>query len=527
MFHRRCLRTPLVLLFSLFATSLAARGEDVSFVVSFDRAVRSDAANGRIVVFLIKEGESVWRDDPADGPFWQDPQPMFGLDVTGMLPGQPAIIGPDTKYPDAFPQPPSALEPGKYKAQAIFDGQHVESVWRREAGNLYGDAVEFEIKAGEPVSVSLKLTHTVEAEAFPKHEMLREFTVESKLLSDFRGEPVKLNAGVVLPIEYDPNRKYAAVYEVPGFSGRHHGAADYVARTRGDWGELRKRAFIIVLDPESPNGHTLFADSRVNGPCGQALIEELIPALEEKFPLIANARARIVTGHSSGGWSSLWLGLMYPQTFGAAWSTGPDPVDLRRLELVDIYSHENAYADEQGNERPAARFPAGRRGSEYAVTMTVREENGGEGVLGPNNTSGQQWDSWMAVWGTPDPRNKAFPKPLFDAETGKLDHQEARAYEAYDIRLLLERNPEKYLPLFHNNVRMICGELDNYYLNEAVALLKQEIAKHPAPSNAAGYIKMVPNADHGGSLFMSAPMRAVPGEMMKFLEAGEPAEKVE
>jgi hypothetical protein len=125
----------------------------------------------------------------------------------------------------------------------------------------------------------------------------------------------------------------------------------------------------------------------------------------------------------------------------------------------------------------------------------------------------------MAVWGTPDPADKAFPKPLFDAETGKLDHEEAKAYETYDIRLLLERHPEKYLPLFHNNIRIICGELDNYYLNEAVALLKQEVEKHPAPEGAAGYIKMIPNADHGGSLFMSPAMRAVPGEMIRFLEA--------
>ena len=35
--------------------------------------------------------------------------------------------------------------------------------WRREAGNLYSDPVEFEVKAGEPVTVSLKLTNVVEA----------------------------------------------------------------------------------------------------------------------------------------------------------------------------------------------------------------------------------------------------------------------------------------------------------------------------------------------------------------------------
>lgn len=506
-----------VLLTLAFVASTSSAA-DVSFEVSFAKDVRAEPATGRVVVFLIKEGESVWESDPIDGPFWQDPQPMFGADVTELQPGEALTIGADTDFPDAFPHPPSKLTPGKYKAQAAFDGRRTESVWRREAGNLYGDVVEFEVKGEAPTNVRLSLTHVVEEPKFPEHESLREVKVPSKLLSDFRKEPVTLSAGVVLPIDYDPNKQYAAVYEIPGFSGRHDDAAQYVRRTEGDWAELRKRAFIIMLDPETPNGHSLFCDSRVNGPWGQALIEELIPALEERFPLIRQPWARIATGHSSGGWSSLWLGLTYPQTFGAVWSTGPDPVDLRRFELIDIYGHANAYTTDSGAERPAARFPAGPRGGKYQVTMTVREENGGEGVLGPNNTSGQQWDSWMACWGTPDPQNPAVAKPLFDAETGALDREEAQQYEAYDIRLLLSRHPAKYAPIFANNVRLICGELDNYYLNEAVELLKEELEQHDPPAGP-GYIKLVPNADHGGSLMMSPPMRAVPGEMVKHLEA--------
>jgi len=42
-------------------------------------------------------------------------------------------------------------------------------------------------------------------------------------------------------------------------------------------------------------------------PRGEALVKEFIPYLESQFHLIAKPEARIVTGHSSGGWSSLWL----------------------------------------------------------------------------------------------------------------------------------------------------------------------------------------------------------------------------
>ena len=507
--------------FCLLALLLAqhARGGDVSFEVTFDRAARDQPAAGRLVVYLVKQGSNVWQREPADGPFWEDPQPLFGKDVSDWKPGDPVVIGADTDFPDAYPHPPAELSPGKYKAQAVLDLGRVESVWSREPGNLSGEAVEFEVKADGPTRVTLSLTKAVEARPFRETEAIKEVSVESKLLSAFRGEPVTLRAGVLLPIDYDPAKQYAAVYTIPGFSGRHTEVHQYARWRSGPWGELRKRAFIIVLDPESPNGHTLFCDSRVNGPCARALIEELIPAVEARFPLVREPWARIVTGHSSGGWSSLWLGTQYPGTFGACWSTGPDPVDFRRLELIDIYGDANAYMTADGGERPAARFPGGRLGAgTYKVTMSLRDENGGEGVLGPNNTSGQQWDSWMACWGTPDPANEAVAKPLFDAKTGALDHAEAKAYEAYDIRLLLARDPERYVPLFAQNVRILCGELDNYYLNEAVSLLKEELARHDLPAGP-GYVKLVPGADHGGSLFMRPEMTAVPGEMVEHLKA--------
>src|SRR5207237_5249903 len=103
----------------------------------------------------------------------------------------------------------------------------------------------------------------------------------------------------------------------------------------------------IALDPESGNGHTLFANSDNNGPRGDALVEELIPALESKFHLISQKGARIVSGHSSGGWAAMWLTLQYPQTFGACFAVSPDPVDFHCLERIDIYNMSNAYSDGQ------------------------------------------------------------------------------------------------------------------------------------------------------------------------------------
>jgi enterochelin esterase-like enzyme len=46
-------------------------------------------------------------------------------------------------------------------------------------------------------------------------------------------------------------------------------------------------------------------NSANNGPYGDALIQELIPYLEEKFRISGEPQARVLTGGSTGGWLGL------------------------------------------------------------------------------------------------------------------------------------------------------------------------------------------------------------------------------
>src|SRR5690606_29624520 len=112
----------------------------------------------------------------------------------------------------------------------------------------------------------------------------------------------------------------------------------------------------VMLDPSCPLGHHVFADSENNGPVGEALITELIPEFDRQFRSIPQSDARFLTGHSSGGWSTLWLQITYPDVFGGVWSTAPDPVDFRDFQRINIYRPgENMYVDAQGGRRPLAR----------------------------------------------------------------------------------------------------------------------------------------------------------------------------
>lgn len=478
------------------------------FQVRLNANVAKEAIAGRVIVFLIADQSKVpKRSSPVDGPFWDDPQPLFATDAKLTA---NAFVTLDDKS-DCFPVQPSQLAPGKYRAQARLDQSRANSSWRREAGNLWSDEVAFEVgSSGKPQIIELTLTHVVAPQSVKQVDGVEWFEVQSKLLSQFRGHDVMLRAGVVLPQSIDPTLKYPAIYEIPGFGDDHRSAGGN--RRRGnensDAAKLAKSSFRIVLDPEGPNGHSLFADSASNGPCGQALTQELIPALEVKFPLLPVSTARLLRGHSSGGWSTLWLATRYPEVFGAAWSSAPDPVDFRRFQKVDIYGQPNFYCDAKGSDLPSL-----RRGD--VVEMTIRQESQGEDVLGPDNTSAQQWDSWFATFG---PRNaKGNPAALFDPVTGKIDLTVAEYYQRYDIGNLLRKNPTVLAPLFRNNIRLVVGTEDSFYLNEAVALLDAELTKQGRLAADRGYVKLIPG-DHG-SIFASENIRAFPREMLEHLRS--------
>ena len=141
-------------------------------------------------------------------------------------------------------------------------------------------------------------------------------------------------------------------------------------------------------------------------------------------------------------------------------------MDFRALELVNIYQDDNAYVNKYGNERPSARDPNGD------VMLTMRREVGVENLLGRGNSytlSGGQWGDWNAVFG---PRGAdGRPVPLWDPQTGKINHAVAEQWKKYDLRLVLETNWKTLGPKLRGKLHIAAGEADAYFLNNAVHLL--------------------------------------------------------
>ena len=216
-------------------------------------------------------------------------------------------------------------------------------------------------------------------------------------------------------------------------------------------------------------------------------MQELLPHVEAKFR--ATSR-RALSGTSTGGWVSLALQIFHPDDFAGAWSSCPDPVDFRALQLVNIYEDENAYVNKSGLERPSARDLLGD------ITVTMRQEVGVENLLGRNNrypTSGLQWGEWTAAFSARGA--DGLPVPLWDPATGKLDLAAAEHWKSYDLRLYLEQNWSRLAPRLRGKLHIASGEADQYFLNNAVHLLDQFLSE--AEPSVEAKIVYGPGKGHG------------------------------
>jgi len=71
----------------------------------------------------------------------------------------------------------------------------------------------------------------------------------------------------------------------------------------------------------------------------------------------ARVSGRLLQGHSSGGWATLWLQTAYPKMFGGTWSTSPDPSDFHAFGTIDLYAaNANMYRRPDGSAQPMIRM---------------------------------------------------------------------------------------------------------------------------------------------------------------------------
>jgi hypothetical protein len=240
----------------------------------------------------------------------------------------------------------------------------------------------------------------------------------------------------------------------------------------------------VYLDPHVPLGHSVFADSVNNGPWGHALAAELIPYLESRWRMIGTEGTRFLTGHSSGGWATMWLQITYPSVFGGTWSTSPDPLDFHDFTGPDLV------------DDPAGTVYHTRAGRPYMLVriqgkdvVPLRDYVLQEHALG---SYGGQFGSFDAVF---SPRGEdGRPQPLFDRATGRIDPNVARYWEAhYDIVRTLRDNWTTLGPKLHHKLHVVVGSWDTFHLERGVMRLREALAALPGSD---AQIEIVPQRTH-------------------------------
>jgi len=525
--------------YSGHATAATAR-----FEVSYPAGLDNGPITGRLFVMISKNNQS---DPRLQAGSYSGSVPLFGLDVNALKPGDNAVIDPSVPgYPvDSLNQLPA----GEYYVQALLnvytevhrkDGHviwvHMDQwegqKWNRSPGNLVSEVKRVRLDPAAGFNVSLSLTKKLPpVEIPPDTEWVKRVKFQSKMLSEFWGHPIYLGAALLLPKGYAQaaNQKYPAIY-IQGHFGlgapfgfttqapippegeaQRKARQSTSARETGyefarEWmSDDFPRAVAVTFQHPTPYYDDSYAVNSVNnGPYGDALTRELIPYLEEKFRIIAEPHARVLTGGSTGGWEALALQVFHPKFFNGTWVLYPDPVDFRRYQMSNVYEEDNAFEVPNGDWgkliRPLSRNADGQ------VTLTMREMNRLEAVLGSNVRAGQQIAAWDAAYG---PVGKdGYPRPIWDRLTGKIDKEVALYMRdhGYDLRYNLEKNWPQIGRDLVGKIHVYCGDMDNYYLNLAVYLLEDFLKSADDPRSEAVFEYGRPMKPHGWQPFTNAEL---------------------
>ncbi len=446
----------------------------VQFEITLDPHIAAQPVSGRLYVFVSQRGN----EEPRFGPDWFHPEPFFRVDVTDLKPGGKCVLDDNAA---GFPDRLSRLPPGEYRTQAVLANSIYSAEPGRGARNLYSRVEQVVVASGQSESVAIGLDQTVAEQKLPDVSWIKPVEIKSQLLSTFHHREIVDHAAVILPAGYSAdNGRYPVLYVVPSFGGSYREAWQmFRAAPQADAGQPE---FIrVLLDGQCEWGHHVYADSATNGPRGESLIKEMVPEIDRQFRTVASPGARFLAGHSSGGWSSLWLQVTYPETFGGVWSTSPDPVDFHDFQRIDLYANppQNVYVDEQNQRRPLAR--RGETPALYFDSFTRMDD-----VL----ERGGQLRSFEAVFSPLDAAG--LPKRMWDRTTGRVDPAVAKSWEPYDIRLKLERNWPTLGPKLTGKLHVTTGSLDTFYLDGAVVRLRDSLKQLVSDAE----ITIVPGADH-------------------------------
>jgi hypothetical protein len=504
-----------VVIGSILGTCISAAAEKkvaekLRFEISFSPTLNSQALDGRLMLGLSK--------DDKEEPRFQlqeeeaKSQQFFAVDVEGLAPGKAALIDVTAL---GFPIPSTAdLPAGDYYVQAVLniyetfrraDGHTLKlppdmgegQQWNKKPGNLYSKPQKMHIDPNGGV-IRITLSEKVPPIEPPKDtKYIKHVRIQSKLLTEFWGRPMFIGAHVLLPAGFEehPNAHYPVVVyhdhfspdfrffsEQPPSAGQKAPELEFAKSKYQmylDWTSGRL-PHMIIIDPIHANPYydDSYAVNSANvGPYGDAIVKELLPAVEKQFRAIGQPWARVLVGGSTGGWETLADQVFYPDDFNGAWCFCPDPIDFHAYQSVNIYDDKNAFWVEGEWSRIPRTEMRDTKGNVLAtMEPTVRREE----VMGTHGRSTEQFGIWQAVFSPVG--QDGYPKPIWDPTTGAIDKGVANYWrEHYDLTHIMERDWATLGPKLSGKLHFAVGDMDTWYLNNAVHIFDDFVSSEKNP----------------------------------------------
>ena len=459
--------------------------------IAFAAGARSEPVTGMVYLAISRDNQS-----PPIQQTGPEGAPLFSKYVEGLKPGAAVTLtAADRGHPVASLRD---IPAGEYWVQPFVnvytrfpraDGHtvwlHMDQWegqnWKRSPGNLYGDPVKLRIDPAAPAPIRLVADKVIPPVVVPPDTpMVKRIKMQSQVLTKWWGQPIFLGATILLPKDYDthPEVRYPVNYIQGHFSLRAPGGFGQ----GGDFDKLwladnTPRFLYVTLQHPSPYYDDSYAvNSENNGPYGEAIMQELLPAIETQFRVIRQPWARLLSGGSTGGWIALAHQVFYPAFYGGAFASCPDAVDFTYHQIVNIYQDANAYVADHGwmqVDRPTRRRPDGN------IVSMMKDENRYELTVGDKSRSGGQWDIWEATFSPAGP--DGYPLRLWNKQTGAIDRAVAEKWKKYDLLEVLKTNWATLGPNVAHKLNAYMGDMDSYYLNNALENLHAFLQKTENP----------------------------------------------
>ena len=493
----------------------------VRFAVSFPAALANEPLDGRLVLMLSTDETAEPRFQILDGPTTQQ---AFGVDVEHWRPGHRR--GP-RRQAVGYPRESLAdVPPGTYTVQALLHGTRRSprgwpsvklpmdrgegQQWNRAPGNLYSAPKRMTIttrRAGD----GRRSRSTRRSRRFPSRQdtkYIKHVRIQSERLTKFwgRADVSRRARPVAGRLRRASGRALSARDQPRSFPGHFDGfreeppdptlKCEYSERFHlecynrieqqfahqfyKDWtGPDFPRFLIIEIQHANPFYDDSYAVNSANvGPYGDAITYELIPEIEKRFRALGrDGRDSCTADRPAGGRRSARRCSIRRNTTAAG----------RRVPIRSISAPTPSSTSIATRTRitwiPPGSARRGRACATGSATSARRSKRrtAASWCLAPRRRSGQQWDIWEAVFSPVGA--DGYPKRIFDKRQARSIAAVADYWkEHYDLSYILQRDWNKGLGAkLAGKINIYVGDMDNYYLNNAVYLIEDVLKKATNP----------------------------------------------